>query len=341
MPTQIEWSSIALRLALTAIASAAIGLNRGEHNRPVGLRTTMLVALAAAISMIQVNLLLPITGKSADSYVVLDLMRLPLGILSGMGFIGAGAIVRRNNLVQGVTTAATLWFITVMGLCFGGGQLVLGLAAMALALFILWCLKWVEERVEWERRAELRIAFETGAAVEQQICPVLSHPGFPSSLAASFSTPADRCAQCVMTSPGVQRSRRGRRQRWCESSPERRASCGSTGDHSSGNEREPKCGCMRCRSVNNAHFGDAAWRRTLVRERIWPPSWFSSQRLAALSCSYRVDRPLHRVGDANGISNRPTGAIQPSASCRRARQASPRQRNTPSLSSAAPTRWSC
>jgi putative Mg2+ transporter-C (MgtC) family protein len=178
MPTHIEWSSIALRLALTAIASAAIGLNRGEHNRPVGLRTTMLVALAAAISMIQVNLLLPITGKSADLYVVLDLMRLPLGILSGMGFIGAGAIVRRNNLVQGVTTAATLWFITVMGLCFGGGQLVLGLAAMALALFILWCLKWVEERVEWERRAELRIAFETGAAVEQQILPRLVASGF-------------------------------------------------------------------------------------------------------------------------------------------------------------------
>jgi putative Mg2+ transporter-C (MgtC) family protein len=178
VPAYIEWSAIALRLALTALASAAIGLNRGEHDRPVGLRTTMLVALAAAISMIQVNLLLPMTGKSADSYVMLDLMRLPLGILSGMGFIGAGAIVRRNNLVQGVTTAATLWFVTVMGLCFGGGQLGLGLAAMALVLFVLWCLKWVEERVERESRAELRIAFETGAAVEQQILPRLVASGF-------------------------------------------------------------------------------------------------------------------------------------------------------------------
>jgi putative Mg2+ transporter-C (MgtC) family protein len=178
MPTHIEWSSIALRLALTAVASAAIGLNRGEHDRPAGLRTTMLVGLAATISMIQVNLLLPITGKSADSYVMLDLMRLPLGILSGMGFIGAGAIVRRSNLVHGVTTAATLWFVTVMGLCFGGGQLGLGLTAMALALFILWCLKWIEKRAERERRAELRIAVETGAAVEQQILPRLAASGF-------------------------------------------------------------------------------------------------------------------------------------------------------------------
>ena len=57
----------------------------------------MLVALAAAISMIQVNLLLPTAGKPSNSFVVMDLMRLPLGVLSGMGFIGAGAIVRRNE----------------------------------------------------------------------------------------------------------------------------------------------------------------------------------------------------------------------------------------------------
>jgi len=156
MPAHIEWSAIALRLVLTAIASAAIGVNRGELDRPVGLRTTMLVALAAAISMIQVNLLLPSAGKPNDSFVLLDLMWLPLGVLSGMGFIGAGAIVRRNDLVQGVTTAATLWYVTMMGLCFGGGQIGLGLAALGLALAVLWCLKWVERRyIEREHRAEL------------------------------------------------------------------------------------------------------------------------------------------------------------------------------------------
>jgi putative Mg2+ transporter-C (MgtC) family protein len=101
------------------------------------LRTTLLVCLAASVSMIQVNLLLPIAGKSPDSFAVLDLMRLPLGILSGMGFIGAGAIVRTGNLVRGLTTAATLWFVTVLGLCFGGGQLVLGLAVLALGVLVV------------------------------------------------------------------------------------------------------------------------------------------------------------------------------------------------------------
>jgi putative Mg2+ transporter-C (MgtC) family protein len=107
MPITIEWPEIALRLALTVVAGTLIGLNRSEHGHSAGLRTTLLVCLAASVSMIQVNLLLPIAGKSPDSFAVLDLMRLPLGILSGMGFIGAGAIVRTGSLVRGLTTAAT------------------------------------------------------------------------------------------------------------------------------------------------------------------------------------------------------------------------------------------
>src|SRR5215469_1386720 len=195
MPTHIEWTAIALRLALTAIASAVIGINRGELDRPVGLRTTMLVALAAAISMIQVNLLLPSAGKPSDSFVMLDLMRLPLGVLSGMGFIGAGAIVRRNDLVQGVTTAATLWYVTMMGLCFGGGQIWLGLTALGLALIVLWCLKWVELRyIDREHRAELIFAFETGVAIEQRFAPRFATAGFVMKpCSAAFSDQARIC----------------------------------------------------------------------------------------------------------------------------------------------------
>src|SRR5215470_7526905 len=96
---------------------------------PPGLRTTLLVCLAASVAMIEANLLLPLTGKPSDSFVQLDVMRLPLGILSGMGFLRAGAIIRRPDLVMGVTTAATLWMVTVVGLCFGGGQFVLGACA--------------------------------------------------------------------------------------------------------------------------------------------------------------------------------------------------------------------
>jgi len=106
MPLHIGWSDVALRLALTVVAGLLIGYNRTEHGKAAGLRTTLLVCLAASLAMIQVNLLLPMAGRASDSFVTNDLMRLPLGILTGVGFIGGGAILRRDNI--GVTTAATL-----------------------------------------------------------------------------------------------------------------------------------------------------------------------------------------------------------------------------------------
>ncbi|MEO7144372.1 MAG: MgtC/SapB family protein [Bryobacteraceae bacterium] len=67
---------------------------------------------------------------------------MPPGILSGIGFVGAGAIGRRGNKVLGVTTAATLWFVTVIGLCSGGGQVGPGLAPLVVGLVLLSCLRW-------------------------------------------------------------------------------------------------------------------------------------------------------------------------------------------------------
>src|SRR5262249_60606605 len=71
-------------------------------------------------------------------------LRLRLGSLPGVGFIGAGAILRGPDGVIGVTTAATVWFVTVIGLCFGGGEIVLGLVGTAIALIVLSLLGRVE-----------------------------------------------------------------------------------------------------------------------------------------------------------------------------------------------------
>lgn len=114
MPLYIGWGDIAVRLALSVFAGALVGINRGERGRRAGLRTTILVCVASSLAMIQANLLLPTVGKPPTSFITMDLMRFPLGILSGIGFIGAGAIVHRGDLVEGVTTAATIWYVTVM-----------------------------------------------------------------------------------------------------------------------------------------------------------------------------------------------------------------------------------
>jgi len=173
MPTQIEWSPIALHLALTVIASAAIGINRGGLDRPVGLRTTMLVALAAAISMIRVNVLLPTAGKpNNDSFVILDLMSCRSACSRVSGLSAQALSCAAMNLVQGVTTAATSMVCHDNGAVLCGGQLGLGLAALGLTLVVLWCLKWVELRyIDREHRAELIFAFETGVAIAQRLAP--------------------------------------------------------------------------------------------------------------------------------------------------------------------------
>jgi len=169
MPLTLGWSDIALRLGLALLAGAVIGLNRTEHNHPAGLRTTILVCLAAAFAMLQANLLLNTTGHNPSSFVVFDIMRLPLGILSGMGFIGAGAILRRGNRVQGITTAATLWFVTVMGLCFGGGQIGLGLAALGISAVVIWYLKRLENLLPQHRRAMLILTAGPDGPADDQI----------------------------------------------------------------------------------------------------------------------------------------------------------------------------
>jgi putative Mg2+ transporter-C (MgtC) family protein len=83
------------------------------------------------------------------------MMRLPLGILSGMGFIGAGAILRKGEMVIGVTTAATLWTVTVLGLCFGAGKILLGTVGLLITLFTLWGLRVVERHLSQEHRGTL------------------------------------------------------------------------------------------------------------------------------------------------------------------------------------------
>jgi putative Mg2+ transporter-C (MgtC) family protein len=178
MPVTIGWEEIAWRLALTVLGGALLGTNRSERGRTAGLRTTILVCLAASVSMIQVNLLLGLSGKASDSFIVMDLMRLPLGILTGMGFIGAGAILRKGTLIRGVTTAATLWLATAIGLCFGGGQNGLGVVTVVVGIGTLWGLAPLENSLPRQHRALLTLVCTRESAAASHILSELSTKGY-------------------------------------------------------------------------------------------------------------------------------------------------------------------
>ncbi|MGH8319424.1 MAG: MgtC/SapB family protein [Steroidobacteraceae bacterium] len=182
MPLYPTWGDIGLRLFLTLLAGALIGLNRGVRGHAAGLRTTILVALAASVAMIQANILLPVGGKTGSSFGVMDLMRLPLGILTGVGFIGAGTILRRGDMITGVTTAATLWIVTVIGLCFGGGQLVLGCCATALTVFTLWALVALDVRIPRDHRALLCLKADLASFSTSRFTELISPLGCRATL---------------------------------------------------------------------------------------------------------------------------------------------------------------
>jgi putative Mg2+ transporter-C (MgtC) family protein len=107
--------------------------------------------------MVQANVLMAAGGKSA-SFGVMDLMRLPLGILTRVGFIGGGVILRRGDVIVGVKAAATLWTVTVIGLCVGGGQMYLGCAATILAVITPWILRSLDTRIPREHRVTIIVS---------------------------------------------------------------------------------------------------------------------------------------------------------------------------------------
>ncbi|WP_246704072.1 MgtC/SapB family protein [Rhizobium sp. P38BS-XIX] len=169
-----SWPDILLRLLLVVAAGALIGFNRESGGHAAGFRTTILVGLAACLTMIQANILLATSGKSPESFASMDILRFPLGVLTGVGFIGGGAILKRGDLVTGVTTAATLWIVTAIGLCLGGGQLIIGSAGAILAFVVLSLLKWCDRLIPRKQKARVVIELPLGANIA---IPEIRMPG--------------------------------------------------------------------------------------------------------------------------------------------------------------------
>jgi putative Mg2+ transporter-C (MgtC) family protein len=190
MTATVSDTDIALRLLAALMAGGLIGFDRAQRGRIAGLRTTILMCLAAAGAMIEANLLLSVTGKGEESFATMDVLRFPLGILSGIGFIGAGAIVRRGNLVTGVTTAATIWLVTVIGLILGAGYFLFGGGLTLVAFLVLTLLKHVEPMLVRQHRGHLVLRLDGMGPSNEGVCAEISRAGYKiSSFAIAYDGP--------------------------------------------------------------------------------------------------------------------------------------------------------
>jgi len=132
--------AIYLRLTLTVLLSGLIGFERQLHKRSAGLRTHILVSLGSCLIMLTSLFVFDIyNGKAA-----VDPSRIAAGVITGIGFLGAGAIIRERENVKGLTTAASLWLVAAIGLSVGIGFYTASVATTVLALIVLLFLRYAE-----------------------------------------------------------------------------------------------------------------------------------------------------------------------------------------------------
>lgn len=142
----LHWDLI-LRIAVGAILGGIIGFERDIHGRQAGLRTHLIVAMASATFMVVSShfYLFQEYGSSHEGIEV-DVSRIAASVVSGIGFLAGGAILKTGLTIQGLTTAAGLWLVAAIGLCAGAGMYVEGASVTVLGLIALTGLRFFEDK---------------------------------------------------------------------------------------------------------------------------------------------------------------------------------------------------
>jgi putative Mg2+ transporter-C (MgtC) family protein len=135
---------IGLNLGAAWLAGGLIGLERSYHGRAAGFRTHALVAIASAAAVMVCLVPTLVPGVFPSDGMRLDPTRLAQGVMTGVGFLGAGVIFKEGVNVQGLTTAASVWATAALGLLFGLGEMVPGALATVAVVTTLLALRWLE-----------------------------------------------------------------------------------------------------------------------------------------------------------------------------------------------------
>ena len=170
---------VAARLVAALAVGGLIGLERSYHGRPAGFRTHALVALSTALLMI-----VPIFGtrwfpRILQGQVTVDPTRMAQGIMTGIGFLGAGAIMRDGLSIRGLTTAASIWITAAIGILVGTGFYFPAGVATVLTLGTLSVFRWIESWIPTKFYAHFSVRFAREAAPpEPELRALVARHGF-------------------------------------------------------------------------------------------------------------------------------------------------------------------
>lgn len=166
----ISQGEVVLRLIFSAIIGGLIGIEREVNNRPAGLRTHILVSVGSTLIM-----LVSIDGfyNPNTGLPIGDPARLASQVVSGIGFLGAGTIMRTGNNIKGLTTAASLWVCGGIGLAIGSGYYLGGLLTVGIVLLTLMSLGFFEERIFKDKYKTLEVISENRTGLIGEIGTLL------------------------------------------------------------------------------------------------------------------------------------------------------------------------
>ena len=163
-----------IRLGLGFAAGMIIGFERSARRQAAGLRTHILIATGATLLML-LSIYLP---QQFSPQRICDPGRIAAQVVSGIGFLGAGAMIRLGNNIRGLTTAASLWFVAAVGLVIGAGMFLIAGAAVILGLFTLIILSTIEKKIfPSERFKLLEIFYKNNSASTKEALDIVKKSG--------------------------------------------------------------------------------------------------------------------------------------------------------------------
>jgi putative Mg2+ transporter-C (MgtC) family protein len=154
-------ADLAVRMLIAAALGAAIGLEREIHDHPAGMRTHLLVSLGSAI-FTELSIYAFSGGPAPNGSLPTDTSRVAAQIVSGIGFLGAGAILKYGTSIRGLTTAASLWTAAAIGMAAGAGEWLIAGVGTTIVLVSLWPLNALVARLHKPGQHEIRLRLEVG-----------------------------------------------------------------------------------------------------------------------------------------------------------------------------------
>ncbi len=153
-----------LPLLAALVAGSLIGVERGHRGQPAGFRTHALLCLCSALLMVAANHQLAWAGETPNEVIRIDPVRMSHGILTGVGFLGGGVIFREGFTVHGLTTAASIWITSGLGILYGVGFYSVAIAGTVLTLLILSTFRVLDRLLPQQALAEVTIRYKREGA---------------------------------------------------------------------------------------------------------------------------------------------------------------------------------